>query len=70
VTTKTPRVFGFRRSRWPCAVLALLLRDVSSETNQSVPLDPGSARQLDGPLWLHGVFHEVIGSFMKIKNLI
>ena len=27
VTTRTPRDFGFLRSRWPCAVLALLLRD-------------------------------------------
>jgi putative transposase len=27
VTTKTPRDFGFLRSRWSCAVLALLLRD-------------------------------------------
>src|SRR5665213_2176494 len=27
VTTKTPGDFGFLRSRWSCAVLALLLRD-------------------------------------------
>src|SRR5512143_2621401 len=27
VTTKTPRDFGFLRSRWSCALLALLLRD-------------------------------------------
>src|SRR5258708_22174892 len=27
VTTKTPADFGFLRSRWSCAVLALLLRD-------------------------------------------
>lgn len=27
VTTKTPRDFGFLRSRWSCAVLALLLRE-------------------------------------------
>jgi putative transposase len=27
VTTKTPRDFGFLRSRWTCALLALLLRD-------------------------------------------
>jgi transposase len=27
VTTKTPRDFGFLRSRWTCALLALLLRE-------------------------------------------